>query len=498
MFNKHKKKFWLFDSINNTEESIEKNITLSILAGVLIIVSSVFFVADRVTEKWLKSVFDNAMIDKSNTLITLTKQLDDEIDFDFADEFMPEFSGGKNQEYFQIWVDKKPLVILEKSDSLGINSLPLKETTKPIFFNLTLPDGRSGRILQVYFMPQIPEDEDRTPEALAKQDPVYLSITAETESLNNVIFYIRSTIIITVILVLLLFYLVTKFSVKKGLSVINDISHQFESIDVNHLSSRIRIDNPPREVKDLILECNVLLERLEGSFIREKRFSSDVSHELKTPITEIKSLTEIVLKWPKSKSITENYPQHILDICQKMESLVKDLLLLARFESDHSNITMSSINVIGSIKKSVLNFNKLLSEKDINIKYDINSDSLITANLSQWNILLNNIISNGVYHSSNKSIFYIHSSTNHDGYLTLFFSNKIHNFDTKNIKHVFDPFWCADSSRSGERTGIGLALVKAICKKHNFKITANIEHDYFRVIVSEIRLINASEQHKSP
>ena len=82
-----------------TKSSIAKDITFSILLGVLIIVIGVSVIADRIIVSWLESEFSRVMRAKSNTLVTLTKQLDDGIEFDFADEFMPEFSRKINREY---------------------------------------------------------------------------------------------------------------------------------------------------------------------------------------------------------------------------------------------------------------------------------------------------------------------------------------------------------------------------------------------------------------
>ncbi|WP_259367863.1 hypothetical protein [Colwellia sp. MB02u-14] len=100
------------------------------------------------------------MVNKAGFLETLVSEATEKIDFDFADEFMYEFSGVNDPEYFQLWCDNK---VFERSETLKLfkyNELPrlVVALHKLSITNITLPDGRSDRMYFIRFKPQIDSD----------------------------------------------------------------------------------------------------------------------------------------------------------------------------------------------------------------------------------------------------------------------------------------------------------------------------------------------------
>ena len=89
--------------------SIEKRIIKRnlICTGLIVIVASIL--VDLVIVNWLRSEFDVSLLAKARLLVTLTKQQQNKIELDFADEFMPEFSATNNPEYFQLWIEQAEL-----------------------------------------------------------------------------------------------------------------------------------------------------------------------------------------------------------------------------------------------------------------------------------------------------------------------------------------------------------------------------------------------------
>jgi signal transduction histidine kinase len=84
-----------------------------------------------------------------------------------------------------------------------------------------------------------------------------------------------------------------------GLSPLNQLANQAASITADSLATRFPTEIWPGELTPISSRLNDLLERLEQSFERERRFSADLAHELRTPIAELRSLAELALKWPE-------------------------------------------------------------------------------------------------------------------------------------------------------------------------------------------------------
>jgi len=125
--------------------SIKKKLSKYISISVSILLVGIFLVTDILVDTWISTEFDRAMKTKAGLLTTLISEDMQEVEFDFAGEFMPEFEGLNDPEYYQLWRDNK---VFERSDTLDLfelHDLPkltvnLHETK---IENITLPDGRS-------------------------------------------------------------------------------------------------------------------------------------------------------------------------------------------------------------------------------------------------------------------------------------------------------------------------------------------------------------------
>ena len=118
---------------------------------------------------WLQNEFDRTLESKARALMTLTEQDKSGVELNFADEYMSEFERKEEPDYFQLLLDDR--TVLERSRSLGTLDLPHIEPLfpQPRFADLKLPDGRSGRLIQVDFVPQV--DDDRGVDVDVPLDP---------------------------------------------------------------------------------------------------------------------------------------------------------------------------------------------------------------------------------------------------------------------------------------------------------------------------------------
>jgi len=112
-----------------------------------------------------------------------------------------------------------------------------------------------------------------------------------------------------------------------GLRPLDEVSRQVETLDAESLDVRIRVPSPPAEIVPVIARLNALLQRLEEAFERERRLSSDVAHELRTPIAELRSIGEVAARWPGNRESVARFFADVREIALQMERIVVHLLL---------------------------------------------------------------------------------------------------------------------------------------------------------------------------
>jgi len=119
---------------------------------------------------------------------------------------------------------------------------------------------------------------------------------------------------------------VVKSSIQKGLKPIEDINAQIANVELDKLDERIGLDAPPSELSTIIHALNELLDRMDQVITRERRFTSDVAHELRTPVSELRTACEVGSMTPDDKEATELFFSDIKDIAKQMEKVVTNLL----------------------------------------------------------------------------------------------------------------------------------------------------------------------------
>jgi len=462
--------------------SIKKKLSKYISISVSILLVGIFLVTDILVDTWISTEFDRAMKTKAGLLTTLISEDMQEVEFDFAGEFMPEFEGLNDPEYYQLWRDNK---VFERSDTLDLfelHDLPklnvnIHETK---IENITLPDGRSGRMLFIKFLPQI-ESEEREDSSFIEADfhktqkPMELAYAISNEGLNQILWFVDIIFIITSLLSIISVQIIVSKVVKKGLKPLVKLNGELKEINLNSDVTSISTHNLPDELIDIANGINGFINENKKLYSREKRITSDIAHELKTPIAELLNLSEVAIKFPHEKQITDNFYQDVLEISERLRKIVNGILLLQKSTSS-GELVKKELNIKVLINSIVDRENK--SGRKIEQSY-VDKALIVLTNETAIDTILSNLINNAIYYSPERSLIFIAAIPSAENKLTIKVSNmSTHQYDNDDLNSFFEPLWQKDESRtSSQRFGLGLAIVKSYSEKIGGSISVSKEQD---------------------
>jgi two-component system, OmpR family, sensor histidine kinase ArlS len=268
---------------------------------------------------------------------------------------------------------------------------------------------------------------------------------------------------------------------------IKEIIHEVKDISSYNLSHHIRAGTGHDELSQLANTFNDLLNRLQESFIIQRRFISNASHELSTPLTSMLSQLEVTLHKDRSP---EEYRQVMLSIredVQQMRQLTKSLLEIARTGAEGS-IELSEVRIDEVLFKVVAAVQKISPEYKVEVHFnDFPEDEksfLVFGNGDLLYSSLQNIVENGCKYSPDFL-----------SWLTLSFENEEVIVEVRNngdviaeeeIKNIFQPFYRATASADIKGFGLGLALARRIIHLH--KGTISVQSDIATGTVFRIAL----------
>lgn len=289
----------------------------------------------------------------------------------------------------------------------------------------------------------------------------YLIIAMSLSDSSKVLENLLDTLIITFPIILLLLFFIARFFAGRSIKPINEIINTSKIITKDNLKTRIPLPKTRDELFVLSKTINNLLNRIEDAIEREKQFTSDASHELRTPLTVIKGTLEVLIRKPRDNKEYEEKINYCISEVDHLNSLVDQLLMMARFENQKQNILKEKI-YLNAVVLDVLKLNtdKIKSER-INVILDASEEFYIYSDNYLTVTILRNIISNAVKYSKPDSEIRISLSRENHKIICNILDQGI-GIAKKDLESILNPFFRSDSLNHSEikGTGLGLFIVK--------------------------------------
>ena len=239
--------------------------------------------------------------------------------------------------------------------------------------------------------------------------------------------------------------------------------------DGHDLARRVPLSGPRDEMWRMGQVYNDMLARLEQSFERERRFSADAAHELRTPMAAIMSQADYAL----SNAVSDSERREALETIRRragdMNALIGTLMQLARMESGQATPSWESVALDELILFAVESMADSASEKNITMRAEAQP---VTIRGDQWMLTqaVINLLDNAVRYGRTDGHVWIHLSS--DGATArIAVSDDGPGMSAEQLARCFDRFWQADNARK-QGSGLGLSLVERITRLHGGRATA--------------------------
>ncbi|MGD9553212.1 MAG: sensor histidine kinase [Arcobacteraceae bacterium] len=267
------------------------------------------------------------------------------------------------------------------------------------------------------------------------------------------------------------------FLITKSFLPIEIMVKKLNNITAMNLSKRLETHGNNDEIDRLSHEINSLLTRLEIAFDKISQFSSDASHELKTPLTIIRGEIEVSLRKERSSSEYVHTLNSCLDEVLLIQQTIDDLLFLAKNETDFTDAfdTCYSDEIILDSIKELKSFAAL---KQISLKHQLQDNVILNAHTALLKIALKNILKNAISFSHENQEVLISTSCKPEHFCIQITDFGI-GIAKKDQAKIFEKFYRTDKSRNKESggTGLGMAIVEKIIHLHNAKIELTSEEN---------------------
>jgi len=273
------------------------------------------------------------------------------------------------------------------------------------------------------------------------------------------------------------------FAAWRGLRPVQNMAKVAEGISAQHLSERLDVNKTPTELKSLAIAFNDMLDRLETAVGKLSDFSSDLAHEIRTPINNLMTQTQVCLS--RSRDIT-TYQEILFSNLEEFERLarmVSDMLFLAKAEHGLHIANLQEVNLFKEISGLFDFYDAIATEKGMSLEQT--GQGYVKGDPSMLRRAFSNLLSNAIKYGKSDSVIKIKCQQNNDQ-IELTIENESPPLSQEQLTRLFDRFYRTDTSRQRveEGTGLGLAIAKSILDVHGATIQANYDdgHIIFKII----------------
>ena len=353
-----------------------------------------------------------------------------------------------NPVFVEFYDNNKQLI--DKSPNLKNSNVELLENSKNNKFSDTKLNG-------------IPIRQIQTPIINKEKVVGYLVVAMSLEDFE-IVQILKNILLISYPLILILLFLIARFFAGKSIKPVSTIIDTSSQITKDNLKTRIPLPVNKDELYVLSQNINNLLDRVENAIEREKQFTSDASHELRTPLAVMKGTMEVLIRKPRDQKEYEEKINFCITEVDRLNHMVDQLLLLARFENQKQNIKNETIYLNAIILDNLTRFSSKIENKKLKVNTEFSEDFYIQSDNYLVSIVISNLISNAIKYSNKNGEINI-NLVNNNNQISFSIADIGIGILPVDIDKIFNSFYRSDVTNHAEikGTGLGLSIVKRLC-----------------------------------
>lgn len=262
---------------------------------------------------------------------------------------------------------------------------------------------------------------------------------------------------------------------RRALAPVDQLTTAARRISVDNLSQRLPVEPTGDELERLGVTWNEMLSRLDESVQRIRQFTADASHELRTPISVIRTSAELALRRERDPEEYRRALGNIQREAEWMTHLAEDLLLLARADSKTLALGMKLFDLNGVVLQATEETAPIAEVRGIVIRTRVAEPATVKGDERALHRVLTVLVDNALQHTPREGRIDVSTSMG-DGEVVVEVRNSGEGIRPEDLPHIFERFYRGDPARTrGDGAGLGLAIARSITQAHGGAIEVESE-----------------------
>lgn len=428
---------------------------LGVGLGALILV--LFVVLHRSVDRQIYGYLDNTLSVRAHAIAVLLESHPAPEALAQLQAMSPGFAGGGHTDFLQLWAaDGRTLLASDSNDAASLASPRDVPANRALFYDLILPDGHEGRAIAVRVTLQ-----GRAGEAT-------LAVAEEREQIYALERRVHVALVTGVVVTSLLAVLLAVAVVGSGLRPLQAFS---EAVRQSSEAVTLPTRRLPRELRPLANTLNGAFGRLRHALERERRFTRDVAHELRTPLAEIHTAIELALRdTPGSPAL-----DGALASTERMGRSISGLLSLSRYESGMQEVQVEPVDLTRLLERSLVLARGVAERRRVRFQLDAPGEYWTQSDPALLERILDNLLLNAAEYAPEGSQVQLYLRGNGNE-LGLRIGNLAPALEPEDLERLGERFWRKSPAREvSAHGGLGLALTRSLAELLSLRLDFRLD-----------------------
>lgn len=323
----------------------------------------------------------------------------------------------------------------------------------------------------------------RVKPAYERTNSLNVLMAIDTSHHDHFLAELRSTLLLYALLAIAISGVLGWLAARQGLAPLRAMRAKAAAVSGHQFSERMPVQAVPVEMADLAAELNDMMDRLQDDYRRLSEFSSDLAHELRTPISNLLTQTQVALSAKRDSATYRNILASNTEELERMARMVSDMLFLAKAERGMALPPRERFATAPEVQALLEFYDAVAEEKGVRLS--VTGDCEIEGDRLMFRRAISNLLSNAIRHGDPGSQVAVTIEQCATGVL-ISVENAADDIDPVALPRVFDRFFRVDPARAhpaSEGAGLGLSIAKAIVQAHGGEIAAVSQNRRVRFVV---------------
>jgi heavy metal sensor kinase len=335
----------------------------------------------------------------------------------------------------------------------GINQL--LDQQQPVFETIRLPD-RKHKIRILYSI-------------IGRG--IILQLGQSMESYTRFIEAFRKIFVATMASLFIFAAIVGWFMARRALAGVERVTQTARQISEGSLKERVPVKKHQDEIDQLAITFNQMLDRIQTLVTGIKEMSDNIAHDLKSPITRIRGISEVTLTTAASEKEYENMAASTIEECDRLLDIISTMLVISRTEAGVNKLDAKEVDIAAVVHDACELFQAPAEDKDLNFIIDVSDPLSVLGDQRMIQRMIANLLDNAIKYTSDGGTveLAVYKQNNHSVVITV--KDNGVGISDRDCLRIFERFYRCDPSRSKAGIGLGLSFARAVARAHGGDIT---------------------------